>query len=61
MGELLTLFSLTIPWANSADEKLVKCFLFSHKTRFDISCKLSPIGMKCQILFSEKIKKNILN
>ena len=33
---------------------------FSHKTGFDISCKLSPletICMKCQILFSGKIKK----
>ena len=35
-------------------------FLFSLKTGFDISCKLSPletIRMKCQILFSWKNKK----
>ena len=34
----------------SADVKLKYFFLFSHKTGFDISCKLSPmetIGMKC--------------
>ena len=40
------------------------CFLiFSQKTGFDISWKLSPnekICMKCQILFSQKKKKNIL-
>ena len=40
-----------------------RCFsYFSQKTRLDISCKLSPmetICMKCQILFSEKNKKNI--
>ena len=33
---------------------------FSQKTRFDISCKWSPmetICMKCQILFSRKNKK----
>ena len=38
--------------------------LFSQKTGFDISCKLSPketICMKCQILFSGKNKKNIIN
>ena len=29
---------------------------FSHKTGFDISCKLSPIFIKCQNLFSEKKK-----
>ena len=39
---------------------------FSQKTDFDISCKLSPletICMKCQILFSEKKKReeNIMN
>ena len=35
---------------------------FSQKTSFDISWKLSPVEticMKCQILFSRKIKKNI--
>ena len=37
-------------------------FKFSQKTGFDIICKLSPmktIGMKCQILFSEK--KKVIN
>ena len=37
---------------------------FSPKTDFDISCALSPIetiGMKCQIVFSRKNKKNIIN
>ena len=36
--------------------------IFSKKTGFDFSCKLSPmetICMKCQILFSGKTKKNI--
>ena len=35
---------------------------FSQKKDFGISCKLSPVKticMKCQILFPEKIKKNI--
>ena len=31
--------------------------LFSQKTGFDISCKVSPLCMKCQILFSGKIRK----
>ena len=38
--------------------------IFSQKTDFDISCKLSPIETictKCQILFSGKNKKNITN
>ena len=40
---------------------------FFQKTGFDISCKLSPVEticMKCQILFSRKIKKkkkNVIN
>ena len=37
---------------------------FFQKTGFDISCKLSPeetICMKCQILFTGKNKKNIIN
>ena len=37
---------------------------FSQKTGYDISCKLSPketVCMKCQILFSGKNKKNIIN
>ena len=39
---------------------LVKyCSYFSQKTGFDISCKLSPICMNCQILISGKNKKNI--
>ena len=34
---------------------------FSQKTEFEISCKLETICMKCQILFSKKNKKNIIN
>ena len=37
---------------------------FSHKIRFNISCKLSwkvTTCMKCQILFSAKDKKNIIS
>ena len=47
--------------ANSADDKLIKFFLFSKQIGSDTSCKLSPketICMKCQILFSRKNKKN---
>ena len=33
--------------------------IFSHKIGFDISCK-ETVCMKCQSLFSEKNKKNIL-
>ena len=39
-------------------------FLFSQKTGFDISYKLSSVEticMKCQILFSGKNEKNIIN
>ena len=45
--------------------KILKYFsYFSQKTEFDISCKLSSsetICMKCQILFCEKIKKNVIS
>ena len=34
---------------------------FSQKTGFDISCKLLHCCMKCQILFSGKNKKYIIN
>ena len=34
---------------------------FPQKTGFYISCRLSPICMKCLILFSGKNKKNITN
>ena len=59
------LFSLTFSTscANSADDELVNFFLYSKKTSFVISCKLSPVGticMKCQVPFSRKNKKNIL-
>ena len=50
--------------AISADAKPMILFLFSQKTGFDISCKLSPletICMKCQILFSGKNKNNMLS
>ena len=44
-------------------QQICDIFLFLYqKAGFDISCKLSPletICMKCQILFSEKSKKNI--
>ena len=39
-------------------------FLFFPEIGFDISCKLSPketICMKCQILFSETNKEDIMN
>ena len=39
-------------------------YLFSQKTAFDISRKLSPletICMKCQIMFPWKYKNNIIN
>ena len=51
--------SFTNLWANSADDKLMTFFsFFSQKIGFDISCKLSPICMKCQILYSgKKIRK----
>ena len=59
---IIDIVTFTTLWANSAIDKLM-IFLFSfQKTGFDISCKLSPmetICMKCQILFSVKIKKNI--
>ena len=64
----IVLFNLTLtsPWANSADNKLVIFFLFfpyfSQLTGFDISCKLSPletICMKYQIQFSGKNKEKI--
>ena len=45
----------------SADDILKYFSYFSKKTGFDISCKLSPICMKCQILFPAKNKKNITN
>ena len=48
--------------AISADDKFVIFFLFSQKTGFDISCKLSlleTICMKYQNLFSVENKKNI--
>ena len=46
----------------SADDILKYFSIFFQKTRFDISCKLSPmetICMKCQITFSGKNKKSI--
>ena len=46
-------------------DNILKYFsYFSWKIGFDISCKLSPketICMKCQILFSGKNKKHIIN
>ena len=54
--------TLTMLWADSADDKLVILFLVYQKIGSDTLCKLSPkatICMKCQILFSRKNKKNI--
>ena len=48
----------------SAKDILKYFSYFSQKTGFDILCKLSPlltICLKCQILFSWKNKKNIIN
>ena len=48
----------------SVDDSFKIFFLFSPANRIDNTCKLSPmetICMKCQILFSEKNKKNIIN
>ena len=57
--------TFTTLWVNSADDKLVIFFLiFSQKKGFDISCKLSSVEticMKCQILFSGKIRKIFQN
>ena len=52
----------TTIWDNSANDTLMIFFFFffSQTTGLDISCKLSPletICMKCQILFSGKIRK----
>ena len=56
-----TSLTVTTLWANSADDKCILFFfLFSQKTGYDILCSLSPIKticMKCQSLFSGKIKR----
>ena len=48
-----------------SEDEILKLFsYFSQKTGFDIPCKLSPletICMECQILFSRKSKKNMIN
>ena len=57
---MIIIITFTTLCAYSADDKLVIFFLFSRKTGFDISCNLSPlekICMKCQNLFSGKIRK----
>ena len=41
--------------ADSTDNKLVIFFLITQKIGFDISCKLSPIGMKWLNLFSGNV------
>ena len=52
-------------WVKFSADYILKYFSqFSLKSGFDISCKLSPmetICMKCQILFSGKNKKNVIN
>ena len=53
--------TLTMLWADLADNKLVIFSYLSQKIAFDTSCKLSPmetICMKYQSLFSGK-NKNI--
>ena len=51
--------TLTILWADSADDKLMIFFLFFSR-KFDLTPK-ETIFMKCQILFSrKKNEKNIL-
>ena len=53
--------TFTALWANSADDKLMIFFLFfTIKQVLTFVCKLSPmetICMKCQTLFSGKIRK----
>ena len=49
--------TLTVLWANSADDKLRIFSYFSQKIGLDISCKLS----KGQILLSLKIRKMFQN
>ena len=60
----LLYLTFTTLWANSADNKLmIIFFIFSQKTGFEISCKLSPletICMKFQIMFTNK-NRSILN
>ena len=52
-------------WVKFSADDILKYFsYFSQKTGYDISSKLSPketICLKCQILFSGKNKKNIIN
>ena len=59
------MFSLTTPWANSADDQLAIFFSYiSQQIGFDMSCKPSPLEtlcMECQILFSEKNKEKYYN
>ena len=58
----IKIWHFTFLWANSADDKLKVFSFFPRKTGFDISCTLSPMKtmwMKCQILFSGKIKKKM--
>ena len=45
------MLTFNILWANSADDKLMICFLyFSQNIGFDLSCKSSTICMKRQSL-----------
>ena len=63
-SERKNIFCLTFTnhWANFAITNWWYFSYFFQKTGFDILCKLSPletICMKCQNLFSGKMKKNI--
>ena len=64
-GIIMIVFSCLVLWVKFSADAIQKYFsYFSQKTGFDISCKLSTIEticMKCQNLFSEKNKINIIN
>ena len=53
------LLPFTPLYASSANNTLVIFFLFFPGNRICLSCKLSPICMKGQIVFSGKNKKSI--
>ena len=57
-------FTFTTLWSNSADNKLKYFSYIPRKTGFDISCKSTPletISVKCQNLFSGKVRKIFQN
>ena len=61
--KLVICLTLKAPVTTAADDNFfyIFFFYFSEKTSLDISCESSAwqmIHMKCQLVFSEKIKKN---